>query len=46
MTERESLATSVIRQLKRENRRLVKCFIGSLAINLFLVGALAAVILQ
>lgn len=46
MTERESLATSVIRQLKRENLRLIKCLIGSLAVNLFLIGALAAVILQ
>ena len=46
MTERESLATSVIRQLKRENQRLIKCLIGSLAVNLFLIGALVAVILQ
>ena len=46
MTERELIATSVIRQLQHQNRALLKFFLGSLIVNLFLIGALVAVILQ
>mgnify|MGYP003262595453 CR=1 FL=1 len=46
MTERELIATSVIRQLQYQNRTLLKCFLESLIANLFLIGALVAVILR
>ena len=46
MTERELIATSVIRQLQYQNLALLKCFLGSLTVNLFLIGVLVSVILQ